>query len=341
MNEPEILTNWVDGSRRPAADGRDQLIVNPRTGIADRRAPLSGKSDVDAAVAAARDAFSPWRAVPVGERASAVLELADLVEKNREALAIAESGDTGKLVNAILRDELPAIVDQLRFAAGAGRVLSVPASGEYQLGLTSSVRREPVGVCGLITAWNYPLLLLVMKLGPALVTGNTVVVKPADTTPSTAGLLAAFARDALPPGVINVVCGDRTTGQELVSHDGVDLISFTGSVEAGREVAASAAKTLKRVHLELGGNAPAIVFEDADVDETVRALALAVFGNAGQDCVAGSRVLVAEAKYAEVCAGLAEQAKRWALDQDGALLSPLNNERQMRHVAGLVMQAAE
>ncbi|MGV4987887.1 aminobutyraldehyde dehydrogenase [Streptomyces sp. NRAIS4] len=289
---PTAVLNHVGGKDVPAVSGATLRLVDPATGLPHGLAPLSGPEDVDRACRAAQDAFDGWSATTPAHRQTALLRIADALEREADALASAEVADTGKPRALFLADELPAIVDVLRYFAGAARNLPGAAAAEYAPGRTSVLRREPVGVCAQITPWNYPLMMAVWKVAPALAAGNTVVLKPSDSTPSTTTLLARLAAEHLPPGVLNVVCGDRDTGRLLVVHPHVRMVAVTGSVRAGQEIAAAAAADLKRLHLELGGNAPVLIHEDADLDEAVEQLSYLSFYNAGQDCTAAGRILV-------------------------------------------------
>ena len=249
-----------------------------------------------------------------------------------------ESRDTGKPKQLTLDEELPPSVDQIRFFAGAARVLEGRSAGEYLKDHTSFVRREPIGVVGQVTPWNYPLMMMVWKIGPALAAGNTIVLKPSDTTPASSVLLAELAQEFLPPGVLNVVTGDRDTGRTLVEHPTPQLVAITGSVRAGSQVAASAAQGLKRVHLELGGKAPVIVFDDADVEAAAEGIAGAGYFNAGQDCTAATRVLAGPGVHDDFVAALAEQARntKTGLPDDDVAFGPLNNPDQLARVSGMV-----
>ncbi|HZB51539.1 MAG TPA: aldehyde dehydrogenase family protein, partial [Mycobacteriales bacterium] len=240
-------------------------LVDPSTGEVFGSAPLSGPEDVDAAVRAAAEAFESWRDTTPSERQRALLRIADAFEARAEELVAAESRNTGKPLQLTMDEELPPSVDQIRFFAGAARLLEGRSAGEYMKDHTSYVRREPVGVCAQVTPWNYPLMMAVWKFAPALAAGNTVVLKPSDTTPVSTVLMARIMQEFLPPGVLNVVCGDRDTGRALVGHPAPQMVSITGSIRAGREVAEAAGGQLKRTHLELGGKAPVIVFDDADL----------------------------------------------------------------------------
>ncbi|MCP9954429.1 gamma-aminobutyraldehyde dehydrogenase [Actinomadura madurae] len=336
------LRNFIGGEYVDAKDGRTLEVVDPSTGETYAQAPVSGAEDVDAAFRAAAEAFPAWRDATPGERSLAMLRFADAVEARAEELVKAESRDTGKPLQMTLDEEVPPMVDNLRFFAGASRVLEGKASGEYMADHTSSIRREPVGVCAQVTPWNYPMMMAVWKIGPALSTGNTVVLKPSETTPASTLMLAEIAAEFLPPGVFNVICGDRDTGRALVEHPTPQMVSITGSVRAGMEVAASAAKDLKRVHLELGGKAPVVVFDDADVEAAATGIAEAGYFNAGQDCTAATRVLVADRLHDAFTEALTEAAKGTAVgppsDAD-AFYGPVNSANQLERVQGFIERA--
>jgi betaine-aldehyde dehydrogenase len=333
------LSNFINGESVPAADGRTLDVVNPATGEVYLTSPLSGAEDVDRAYQAANAAFETWRDTTPSQRQQALLKFADAVEARADEIVAVESENTGKPIALTLSEELPPMVDQIRFFAGAARVLEGKSAGEYLPGHTSYVRREPIGVCGQVAPWNYPMMMAVWKFAPALAAGNTVVLKPSDTTPASSVLLAEIASEFFPAGVFNVVCGDRDTGRALISHKIPQMVSITGSTRAGQEVAKSAAEDLKRVHLELGGKAPVIVFDDADIEASAEAIATAGYFNAGQDCTAATRVLAKAGFADEFAAALAEQAKgtrTGAADDDDVLYGPLNNANQLAHVSGLV-----
>ncbi len=334
------LENFIDGAFRPALDGATEPVLNPATGEQIAQAPLSGAADIDAAVAAARGAFDGWSQTTPAERAAALLALADVVEEHGEELAREEAINAGKPLANVLSDEIPVMADNLRFFAGAARCMEGKAAGEYMAGHTSIIRREPVGVVGQIAPWNYPMMMAVWKIGPALATGNTIVLKPAETTPVTTLRLAELAAEFLPPGVLNVVCGHGDpAGQALVEHPDVDMVSLTGSVDTGKRIAASAAATLKRVHLELGGKAPVIVFDDVDLESALETIAGTGYYNAGQDCTAATRVLASAKVYDDVVAGLAAQATGLVLGDtlaEDTTLGPLNSARQRTRVEGLL-----
>ncbi|NSC24175.1 gamma-aminobutyraldehyde dehydrogenase [Streptomyces albus subsp. chlorinus] len=333
------LRNYIDGEFRDAADGRTTEVVNPATGEAYATAPLSGAADVDAAMAAAEAAFPAWRDATPGTRQQALLKIADALEARADELLAAECENCGKPLELTRQEELPMMLDQIRFFAGAARMLDGKAAGEYMEGLTSFVRREPVGVCAQVAPWNYPAMMAVWKFAPALAAGNTVVLKPSDTTPASTVFLAEVMGGILPKGVFNVVCGDRDTGRLLVEHKTPAMASITGSVRAGMEVAASGAKDLKRVHLELGGKAPCVVFDDADIPAAVEGIRDGGFFNAGQDCTAATRVLVQEGVHDEFVQALAKAAaevKTGDLSDEDCFYGPLNNPTHLEKVEGFI-----
>ncbi|MEP6599167.1 MAG: gamma-aminobutyraldehyde dehydrogenase [Actinomycetota bacterium] len=333
------VRNFVDGERVAAVDGRSADLIDPSTGEVFASAPVSGPEDVDRAYAAAASAFETWRDTTPGERQRALLKFADALEARGEELVAAESENTGKPIALTMSEELPPMVDQLRFFAGAARLLEGKSAGEYLAGHTSYVRREPVGVVGQVAPWNYPMMMAVWKFAPAIAAGNTVVLKPSDTTPVSTVLMAEIAAEFLPPGVLNVVCGDRDTGRALVAHKTPAMVSITGSVRAGYEVAAAAAQDLKRVHLELGGKAPVLVFDDADIPAAAEGIAGAGYFNAGQDCTAATRVLVAPRIADDFAEALAEQARATHTgppSDTGADYGPLNNAGQLDRVGGML-----
>jgi betaine-aldehyde dehydrogenase len=339
-----VLRNYIDGEFRDAADGRTTDVVNPATGEVYASAPLSGQPEVDAAMAAAAAAFPVWRDTTPAVRQKALLRIADAFEARADDLVAAESENTGKPIGLTASEEVPPMVDQIRFFAGAARMLEGRSAGEYMEGMTSIVRREPVGVCAQVAPWNYPMMMAVWKFAPAIAAGNTVVLKPSDTTPASTVLIAEIIGEVLagldlPKGIFNVVCGDRETGRLMVEHPTPAMASITGSVRAGIQVAASAAKDVKRVHLELGGKAPVVVFEDADLAKAAEDIAVAGFFNAGQDCTAAARVLVHESVYDEFVAALAKNAaetRTGAPDDEDVLYGPLNNANQLAQVSGFV-----
>ncbi|OXM59271.1 gamma-aminobutyraldehyde dehydrogenase [Amycolatopsis vastitatis] len=333
------LKHYVGGAYVESKSGRTAEIADPVTGRPYCTAPIAGPEDVDNALQVAATAFETWRATTPAQRQLALLKIADALEARAGDLVRTESANTGKPIALTMAEEIPMVLDQVRFFAGAARVLEGRAAGEYLEGHTSFVRREPVGVCAQVTPWNYPLLMAIWKIAPALAAGNTVVLKPSDTTPASTLLLAEIAGEFLPPGVFNVICGDRDTGRALVEHDIPAMVSITGSVRAGIEVARSAANDVKRVHLELGGKAPVIVFGDADLEAAAEAIAVAGYFNAGQDCTAATRVLVADDVHDTFVAALTRQAettKTGKPDEEDVAFGPLNNAAQLEKVAGFV-----
>jgi betaine-aldehyde dehydrogenase len=333
------LKNFVDGEFVEPKDGTYADLIDPTTGEKYTSAPVSGEVDVDAAMTAAARAFESWRDTTPSERQRALLKLADAIEERAEEFVATESRNTGKPIGLTMSEEIPPAVDQIRFFAGAARMLEGKSAAEYMAGHTSYVRREPVGVCAQVTPWNYPLMMAIWKIAPALAAGNTVVLKPSDTTPASTLLLAQVASEFFPKGVLNVVCGDRDTGRALVAHPTPQMVSITGSVRAGMEVASTAAKDLKRTHLELGGKAPVVVFDDADIEAAAEAIAVAGYFNGGQDCTAATRVLAGPRVYEDFVAAVSEQAKSTRTgmpDDEDVLYGPLNNANQLARVGGFI-----
>ncbi|KQS20907.1 aminobutyraldehyde dehydrogenase [Frigoribacterium sp. Leaf186] len=333
------LQNFVDGEFVDAHGTETIDVVSPVTEEVVTTSPVSDDVDVDLAVAAAARAFPGWSRATPSVRQTALLALADALDAHSDALVEAQHRDTGQPKAIIAAEEVAVGADQLRFFAGAARRLDGIASGEYLDGLTSSVRREPIGVVAQVTPWNYPLMMAVWKLGPALAAGNTVVLKPSDTTPESTLVLASLTRGILPDGVLNVVLGDASTGQALAEHPVPGLVAITGSVRAGVAVASSAAQRVARVHLELGGKAPAVVFDDVDVDVVAPQLAEAAFFNAGQDCTAVTRVIVHESLHDDLVDALvraAEATTTGVAAGDGASYGPLNNARHFAAVSAVV-----
>jgi betaine-aldehyde dehydrogenase len=342
QTEAQTFKNFIDGESVDSAGGGTDAVINPATGETFAQAPASGAEDVERAVGAARAAFDGWSNTTPGERALALLKIADAIEARGDEIARLEAINAGKPVEAVKSDEIPAMVDNLRFFAGAARNMEGKAAGEYLEGYTSFVRREAVGVVGQIAPWNYPLMMAIWKIGPALATGNTIVLKPAPSTPATTLLLGELAAEFLPKGVLNVVAGANEVGQAIVTHDEVDMVSLTGSVETGKWIARAAADTLKRVHLELGGKAPVVVFDDADMDAVYETIAGTGYYNAGQDCTAATRVLASSKVYDDVLQGLADQARGYklgdTLDPD-TTLGPISSQRQRERVEGFLERA--
>ncbi len=335
----KAFKNFINGKHVDAADGRTTNVVNPVTGKAYATAPLSAQADVDAAMAAAATAYESWKDSTPSERSLALFRLADAVETRADDLIALEVENCGKPVHLTRSEEIPPMVDQIRFFATAARHLEGKSAGEYMRNMTSFIRRESIGVCAQVAPWNYPMMMAVWKFGPAIAAGNTVVLKPSDTTPATTTLLAELAAEFLPEGVFNVICGDRDTGRAMVSHDTPSMVSITGSVRAGMQVAEAASHSLKRVHLELGGKAPVVVFDDADIAAAAEGIAIAGYFNAGQDCTAATRVIAAPGVYDDFVAALAEQAKgikTGAPDDEDVLFGPVNNPNQLAHVSGMV-----
>jgi betaine-aldehyde dehydrogenase len=335
----EDLQNFIGGQWTDLSFDKRSELINPSTGEVFATAPVSGETEVDAAVSSAAAAFEGWRDSTPAERSLALLRIADAIESRADEFVKAESLNTGKPLGLTKSEEIPPMVDQIRFFAGAARMLEGRSAGEYMSGFTSFVRREPIGVCAAVTPWNYPMMMAVWKWAPALAAGNTMVLKPSDTTPYSTLLMAELMGEFLPPGVFNVVCGDRDTGRALVAHQVPQMVSITGSVRAGKEVAAAAAGDLKRVHLELGGKAPVIVFDDADVAKTAEAVAIAGYFNAGQDCTAATRVLASPGVHDALAEALAEQARGQTVagpDNPDADFGPLNNPAQLERVSGLI-----
>jgi betaine-aldehyde dehydrogenase len=338
------LQNYIDGELVDSADGATEEVKNPANGEVIAEMPLSGEEDVNRAVAAAKRAFSEWSVTPPGERGSALLKLADLIEQNSEELADLEAADAGKPRAAFHDDEIPFMCDNLRFFGGAARVPDGQASGEYLSTHTSIIRREPVGPVGQITPWNYPLMMAIWKIGPALAAGCTIVLKPAETTPVSTVKLAELAGEVLPKGVLNVITGHgQPAGSSLVTHPDIEMVSLTGSPETGKWIARAASDTLKRVHLELGGKAPVVVFDDVDMETAMETIAATGLYNAGQDCTAATRVLAGAKVYDDVVNGLAEQAKTYKLGDTfdpETTLGPLNSQRQRERVEGFLERRA-
>ncbi|MDR0593522.1 MAG: aminobutyraldehyde dehydrogenase [Bifidobacteriaceae bacterium] len=328
--------NFIDGQSREAGAYAD--IIEPATGQAYAQAPVSSAEEVEAALQAARRAFGAWKRTTPGERQAALLKIADALERRAEEFNQAECRDTGKPLAVTRTEELPLWIDHLRFFAGAARLLEGLASGEYLAGFNSAIRREPVGVCAQVAPWNYPLCMAIWKIGPALAAGNTVVLKPSESTPATTVKLAELAAEFLPPGVLNVVCGDRDTGRALVGSPIADMVSITGSERAGAEVAAAAAPGIKRVHLELGGKAPAVVLEDADLAAAATGIAAGAFFNAGQDCTAAARALVHESVAPEFTKLLVEAAAatRVGAPEEDVDFGAIASQAQLDKVLGFI-----
>lgn len=334
--------NFVNGEYRETIDGDTMALINPVTEAGYAEVPRSGPADIDAACRAAEAAFPGWRDSTPSQRSLALLRLADALEDKAEDFARVEVENTGKPYQTTLDDEVGPCADQVRFFAGAARHLEGLSAGEYMTDHTSIIRREPIGVCAQVTPWNYPLMMAIWKIAPALAAGNTVVLKPSDTTPASTLLLAEVAAEFFPAGVFNVVTGDRDTGRALVSHPIPALVSITGSVRAGKEIAMAASADLKRLHLELGGKAPVIVFDDADIEAAASGIAGAGYFNAGQDCTAATRVLAGAGVHDDLVAALAEQAEGTTTGDpyaEGTDYGPLNNANQLARVSGFLERA--
>jgi betaine-aldehyde dehydrogenase len=338
------LSNFVAGRYVETEDGSSAMLIDPSTGEEYLEAPVSGAKDVDAAMAAAATAFPAWRDATPSERSLTLFRIADAVEARAEELVRVESKNTGKPVAVTLAEEIPPMVDQIRFFAGAARHLEGKSAGEYLADHTSMIRREPIGVCAAVTPWNYPMMMAVWKWAPAVAAGNAMVLKPSDTTPASTLLMAEIMSEYLPPGVFNVVCGDRETGRLLVEHPTPAMVSITGSVRAGMEVARTAAADVKRVHLELGGKAPVVIFDDADIAAAAEAIAVAGYFNAGQDCTAATRVLAGPRVHDDFVTALVEQAEAQTvggLDVEDADFGPLNSANQLARLSGFFERLPE
>jgi betaine-aldehyde dehydrogenase len=334
------LKNFINGSHIAAKSGETLEIINPANGEVYATSPVSNESDVDTAYKAADNAFETWSQTTPSERQLALFRIADALEARAEEMADVESRNTGKPRSTLVEYEVMVSVDQIRFFAGAARNLEGRATAEYAKDHTSSIRREPIGVIGQVTPWNYPLNMATWKFAPAIAAGNTIVLKPSDTTPASTLLLAEIASEFLPAGVFNVVTGNRDTGRAMIEHEIPQMVSITGSVRAGMEVAKSAALDLKRVHLELGGKAPVIVFADADLHKAAAQIVVAGFFNAGQDCTAATRILVHESVHDEFVAILTAEVKANAItgdpSRDDILFGPVNNVNQLAQVTGFI-----
>jgi len=335
----KTLQNFVNGKKVSASSDKVQDLINPATGQVFAKAPVSNAADVDKAMKAAASAFEIWKESTPGERQKAINKIADAIEDRSEELIGIESENTGKPLAVTRAEEIGPMLDQIRFFAGAARNLEGKSAAEYFKGHTSFIRREPIGVCAQVTPWNYPMMMAVWKWAPAIAAGNTVVLKPSDTTPVSTLWMAELMQEFLPEGVINVVVGDRDTGRALVEHEIPQMVSITGSVRAGMEVAGSAAKDLKKLHLELGGKAPVVIFDDANLEAACEWIAVAGYFNAGQDCTAATRVLVEASAYDDVVALLSEQAKnviKVGMPNEDVLVGPVNNANQLARVQGFL-----
>jgi betaine-aldehyde dehydrogenase len=343
MSDKKTFHNIIGGEIQAGSSGAMMDIINPSTGEVYATAPNSNAADVDQAFKAAATAFESWRWSTPSERQRALLKLADVIEGSADELVAVESENTGKPVSLTLSEEIPPMVDQIRFFAGAARVLEGRSQGEYMRGFTSSVRREPVGPVAQVAPWNYPMMMAVWKFAPALAAGNTVVLKPSDTTPASSYWMFEKMQELFPPGVCNLICGDRDTGAALTAHPVPQMVSITGSTRAGMAVATSAAQDLKRTHLELGGKAPVVVFDDVDIEAAVEGISVAGLFNGGQDCTAATRVIVQAGVYDDFLAALTAAAGEVKVGYDPAdediLYGPINNKNQLGHISGLVDRA--
>jgi betaine-aldehyde dehydrogenase len=338
----KTLQNFINGKSVPSSSDKTQELINPSTGQVFAKAPVSNAADIDKAMKSAASAFEIWKESTPGERQKAINKIADAIEARSEELIGIESENTGKPIAVTRAEEIGPMLDQIRFFAGAARHLEGRSAAEYSKGHTSFIRREPIGVCAQVTPWNYPMMMAVWKWAPAIAAGNTVVLKPSDTTPVSTLWMAELMQEFLPEGVINVVVGDRETGRYLVEHEIPQFVSITGSVKAGMEVASSAAKDLKRIHLELGGKAPVVIFDDANIEAACEWIAVAGYFNAGQDCTAATRVLVEASAYEDVVALLSEQAKnviKVGMPDEDVLVGPVNNASQLARVKGFIDRA--
>jgi len=336
--------NFVGGKWVDAADGGTAEIINPSTGDTIAEVPNGTQADVDRAVDAAKAALPEWLETTPGERAEALLKLADALDANTEELALLESQNVGKPVPAA-RDEIPVASDNIRFFAGAARMLEGRAAGEYMRGYTSMIRREPVGIVGQIAPWNYPLMMAVWKIAPALAAGNVVVLKPSEQTPLTTLRMAQLAGEIFPAGVLNVITGDgEPVGAGIVRHPDVRMVSLTGDVATGKEVARAAADNLKRVHLELGGKAPVVVFDDADPAAVAEGIKIAGYWNSGQDCTAASRVMAGPAIYDKLLDELVPAVESLQVGDpatsDDVEMGPVISKSQQERVFGFLERAS-
>ena len=335
----KTLQNFINGKSVPSTSDKTQDLINPATGQVFAKAPISNAKDIDNAMNAAANAFETWRDSTPGERQKAINKIADAIEARSEELIKIESENTGKPIAVTRQEEIGPMLDQIRFFAGAARHLEGRSAAEYFKGHTSFIRREPIGVCAQVTPWNYPMMMAVWKWAPAIAAGNTVVLKPSDTTPVSTLWMAELMQEFLPEGVINVVTGDRESGRLLVDHEIPQFVSITGSVRAGMEVAKEASKDLKKVHLELGGKAPVVIFDDANLEAACEWIAVAGYFNAGQDCTAATRVIVEASAYEDVVSLLTEQAKnniKVGMPDEDVLVGPVNNANQLARVQGFL-----
>jgi 1-pyrroline dehydrogenase len=337
--------NFVGGERVDSAGGATMEVLNPSTGDVIAEVARSTAEDADRAVEAAKNALPEWLETTPGERADMLFKLADLIEENAEELAALESKNVGKPLS-YARDEMPVSADNIRFFAGAARVLEGRAAGEYMRGYTSMLRREPIGVVAGIAPWNYPLMMAVWKFSPALAAGNVQVLKPSEQTPLSLLRFMELAADVIPPGVLNVITGDGVpVGEALVKHPDVRLVSLTGDVETGKAIARTAADNLKRVHLELGGKAPVVVFDDADPAAVAEAIKIAGYWNSGQDCTAASRVVAGPKIYDKLIEELVPAVESLHVgdpaEGDEIEMGPVISKDQQDRVVGFLERAKE
>ncbi len=344
MAEKRIVKNYINGKLQDSVSGQFTDLINPTTGEVFAMAALSNEKDIDMAYQAAAKAFESWKNTTPSERSMALWKIAEVLEKNIEEIVKLESENTGKPISVTMAEEVGPMLDQIRYFATAARNLEGKSAGEYMKGHTSIIRREPIGVIGQVTPWNYPMMMAVWKYAPAIAAGNTTVLKPSDTTPVSTVRMAELITEAgiLPPGVLNVVTGDRDTGKALVEHKIPQMVAITGSVRAGMQVAQAASADLKRVHLELGGKAPVVVFDDADIQAAAEWIAIAGYFNAGQDCTAATRVIAHQKVYADFVEALAEQAKKTQTsfgkgpEHPDSFVPPVNNANQLDRVTGFL-----
>ncbi|MFT4180651.1 MAG: gamma-aminobutyraldehyde dehydrogenase [Rhizobium sp.] len=338
-------TQMLIGSRFEAGTETEEHILNPKTGETVLNLPEASLGQIDAAVDAAEKAFTSWSQTTPSQRSAYLLKIADAIERDAEGFATLEALNCGKPINAVLNDEIPAIVDCYRFFAGAVRNLHGPVAGEYLPGHTSMIRRDPIGIVGSIAPWNYPLMMMAWKLAPAIAGGNTVVFKPSEQTPLTALKMAKLLADVLPEGVVNVILGrGESVGNALINHPKIGMVSITGDVATGKKVLAAAAKTVKRTHLELGGKAPVIIFDDADIDAVVAGIRTFGYYNAGQDCTAACRIYADAKVYDNFVADLTSAVssiKFNLADDTENEIGPLISKRQRDRVESFVTRAAE
>jgi aminobutyraldehyde dehydrogenase len=338
-------TEMLIGARFEAGTESEEHILNPKTGETVAELPEASHAQIDAAVDAAEKAFRGWSMTTPGERSAYLLKIADAIERDADGFAALEALNCGKPINAVRNDEIPAIVDCWRFFAGAVRSMTATVAGEYLPGHTSMIRRDPIGIVGSIAPWNYPMMMMAWKLAPAIAGGNTVVFKPSEQTPLTALKMAKLLADILPEGVVNIVLGrGETVGNALINHPKINMVSITGDVATGKKVLAAASKTVKRTHLELGGKAPVIIYDDADLEAVVNGIRAFGYYNAGQDCTAACRIYAEKGIYdkfvAELSAAVATIRYNQPDDTENEI-GPLISKRQRDRVASFVERAAD